>query len=308
MNIKTKGGLALAYLMQILVNGLHNGAIYALLAWSYVLATSVTHRPNLMHGVYFAFSGQVLVLAAVQGYVVLWMAMWSAVLFGIAVSVILIAILAAVAARSVFPPLIYRQPNAMIVASLGLAIVTTEAARLGADTKELWLPPLTDVRISLAMLPGAPQTGLFPLVSAVVLLGMLGGCELVLRKTRAGRTIRSVSDDPAASEMLGINSGAVLSATIFASACVAGITGMIAVLHYGNMSFGSGMIFSLKVLFLASAGGFTTPLAAALAAFAYAECEALWDGYMPIAWRDAMFFSILAAILILRPQNGEKAV
>lgn len=289
-----------------MVNGLHSGAIYAVLAWSYVLAAGVTHRPNLMHGVYFAFSGQVLVLAAVQGYVVLWMAMWSAVLFGVAISVVLTAILAALVARTVIPALVSRRPNAMIVASLGLAIVVTEAARIGADTRELWLPPVSDARLMVPFLPGMPQTGLFPFLSAVGLLVLLGFCELVLRKTAAGRLVRSVADDPIAASLIGINSGSVLSNVVFASACLAGVTGMIAVLHYGNMSFGSGMVFSLKVLFLASAGGFTTPLAAALAAFAYAESEALWDGYMPMAWRDAMFFSILAAILILRPKTGEK--
>ena len=294
------------YLSQILVNGLHNGMVYAVLAWSYVLVETVTHRPNLMHGVTFAFAGQVLVLVAVQSYVVLWMAMWSAVLTGIAASLCLTAILSATIAWSIFPPVLKRNPNSMIVVSLGLAIAVTEATRIGADTRELWLPPMTVERIELAIPAGNPSIGAFQFWSVPGFLAGLIVAEWILRFTSAGRIIRAVADDPFAAAILGIDAMRVVSRTIFASAMLAGMTGMAAVLHYGNMSFGSGMIFSLKVLFLASAGGFKQPLAAAIAAFGYALGESLWDGYMPLAWRDAMFFSILAAVLIFRSQTGEK--
>lgn len=296
------------YLAQILVNGLHNGMIYALLAWSYVLAQSVTHRPNLVHGVLFAFSGQIVVLAAVQAYTLLWMAMWSAVLFGILASLCLTIILVFLVSAKVIQPMLSRRPDAILAVSLGLAIVITEAARLGANTRELWLPPLTNARIGISFLPGTPQINAFQFWSIMGLFAALITCETILRRSSAGRLIRAVSDDPAAAALLGTNTSRVTVATLFASGMLAGLTGMLAVLHYGNMSFGSGLIFSLKVLFLASAGGFSSPLPAALAAFAYAEGEALWDGYMPIAWRDVMFFSLLAAILVLKPQNAGKTI
>ena len=76
----------MAYLLQILANGLHNGALYALLAYGYVLTGIVTRRPNLAHGAVFAFSGQVLVLAATAGYNALWMTLPAAILFGAGVS------------------------------------------------------------------------------------------------------------------------------------------------------------------------------------------------------------------------------
>ena len=294
------------YLAQILVNGLHNGMVYAVLAWSYVLTASVTHRPNLSHGVVFAFGGQVLVLAAVQGYTILWMTMSAAIAFGIAVSVLLSALLLVLLAKAVFPPLIRRAPNAVIVATLGLAIAISEAVRIGTDTRELWLPPLTDQNVAFSFLPGQPIMTLYQLQSGLLLVAVLAICEYVLRRTSAGRVLRAVSDDPSIAAMLGVNAGTATSLAVFAGGALAALTGMAAVLHYGNMSFGSGLLFSLKVLFLASAGGFKQPLAAAIAAFSYALGESLWDGYMPLAWRDAMFFSILTVVLIFRSQTGGK--
>jgi branched-chain amino acid transport system permease protein len=268
-----------------------------------VLAQSVTRRPNLAHGAVFAFGGQVLVLAAVQGYVVLWMTMPAAIAFGSAVSVVLSTLLVLIIAKSILPRLTVRTPNAVIVTTLGLAICITEAARIGADTRELWLPPLLADRLEFTFLPGDPGITTLQALSIVVIVAILMAGDYVLRFTGWGRALRAVADDPKAAALSGVNVSLLITGTVLASGAIAAVTGMIAVLYYGNMSFSSGMIFSLKVLFLAAAGGFSNPLHAALAAFAYALSEGLWDSYMPIVWRDAVFYSFLALTLILRPET-----
>ena len=71
------------------------------------------------------------------------------------------------------------------------------------------------------------------------------------------------------------------------------------------MSFGAGLTYGIKVLFIAAAGGFTTPRNAALAAFLFGETEALWDGYLPVMWREAFLYGVLALLLVLngRPER-----
>ncbi len=76
--------------------------------------------------------------------------------------------------------------------------------------------------------------------------------------------------------------------------------GYLALLYFGNMSFGAGLTYGLKVLFIAAAGGFSTPRMAALAAFCFGEAESLWDGYLPIMWRETFFYCGLSLLLILR--------
>ena len=43
------------YFFQQVLNGLHSGALYALLAFGYVLTNGVLHRTNLAYGALFAF-------------------------------------------------------------------------------------------------------------------------------------------------------------------------------------------------------------------------------------------------------------
>ena len=291
------------YFLQIIANGLHNGALYALLAYGYVLIGIVTKRPNLAHGAVFAFSGQVLVLAANAGYTVLWMTLPAAILFGTSVSAILCAILLWALATRVMPPFLERSPNGMIVVTLAIAIILMEAARIGADTRDYWLPPLLNVRMPLLPLHEPPTITLLQLVNLSVIITILTVAELVLVKTNAGRALRAVADDRLAAAVGGVDADKVITWSIAAGSALAAFGGMLALLYFGNMSFGSGLIYALKVLFLASAGGFSSPLPAAIAAFAYGEAESLWDGYMPTVWRDAVFFSALAFILIVKREN-----
>jgi branched-chain amino acid transport system permease protein len=293
----------LDYFFQIIANGLHNGALYALLAYGYVLTGIVTKRPNLAHGAVFAFSGQVLVLAANAGYTILWMTLPAAILFGTGISVLLCAILLLALSTRIMPPFLQRSPNGMIVVTLAIAIILMEATRIGADTRDYWLPPLLSARMPLLPLPEPPTITLLQIINVCVIITVIAVAELVLIKTNAGRALRAVSDDRLAAALGGINVERVVSWAIAAGGALAAFGGMLALLYFGNMSFGSGLIYALKVLFIASAGGFTAPLPAALAAFAYGEAESLWDGYMPTIWRDAVFFSVLAFILILKREN-----
>ncbi|MGB8817638.1 MAG: branched-chain amino acid ABC transporter permease [Rhizobiaceae bacterium] len=291
------------YFFQIMANGLHNGALYALLAYGYVLTGIVTKRPNLAHGAVFAFSGQILVLAATAGYNALWMTLPAAILFGIGVSATLCAILLWTLATRIMPPFLNRAPNGMIVATLAIAIILAEAARIGADTRDFWLPPLLNSPIGLLPYKGTPAITVLQGLNIAAILLLIAGTQLALARTMAGRKLRAVADDPLAAAALGTNPLRVTQSAIISGGALAAIGGMLAVLYFGNMSFGSGLIYALKVLFIASAGGFSSPLAAALGAFIYGEAEALWDGYMPSVWRDAVFFSVLAFILILKREN-----
>ncbi|TIW06051.1 MAG: branched-chain amino acid ABC transporter permease, partial [Mesorhizobium sp.] len=50
------------YLFQQVLNGLHSGALYALLAFGYVLTNGILHRTNLAYGALFAFCGHTMIL------------------------------------------------------------------------------------------------------------------------------------------------------------------------------------------------------------------------------------------------------
>ncbi|MDP3895056.1 MAG: branched-chain amino acid ABC transporter permease, partial [Mesorhizobium sp.] len=132
----------MAYLLQQLLNGLHMGAIYALLAFGYALGHGVVRRTNLAHGAVFAFAGQVAILGAVFGWRMLWLTLPAALAFGIALAFAYAALVGLVLARHVFAPLADRSPNTIVAATLGAALVLMELGRLATQTQDFWLPPL----------------------------------------------------------------------------------------------------------------------------------------------------------------------
>jgi branched-chain amino acid transport system permease protein len=294
---------ALVYLLQIMANGLHNGALYALLAYGYVLTYSVTKRANLAHGAVFAFSGQILVLGATAGYTALWMTLPAALAFGAFASIILTGIVLCTMAYLVVPRFIDRAPNMMITVTLGIAIILMEGARLGADTRDYWLPPLLSMQTPVLPLNGAPTLTALQLVNLAGIAAAILAAQTILNHTIAGRALRAVSDDPGAANLCGIDAAKVRRNAVLSGGALAAFSGMLATLYFGNMSFGAGLTYGLKVLFIASAGGFAKPVHAAVGAFLFGEAESLWDGYFPIAWRELVFYSLLALMLCLRTEH-----
>jgi branched-chain amino acid transport system permease protein len=292
-----------AYFTQIAANGLHNGALYALLAYGYVLTYSVTHRANIAHGAVFAFSGQMLVLIATFGYVTLWMTLPAAILTGMAAAAILSTIVLMVIARKIFPAFIEQSPNMMIVATLAVSIVLMEGARISADTRDYWIPPLLSRQVHLPFGAGSPSLTLLQWVNIAIIISAIALTQLFLSRTLAGRSLRAVSNDAQAAALIGVNVRRVINSAIIGGGLFASLAGILAVLYFGNMSFGSGLVFGLKILFIASAGGFSSPLRAAIGAFLFGEAEAIWDGYLPLVWRDPVFYGALAMLLCLRTEN-----
>jgi branched-chain amino acid transport system permease protein len=287
------------YLLQIAANGLHSGMMYAVLAYGYTLAFIVTKRVNLAHGAVFALSGQVLVMGTQLGYDGLILTLPAALTLGVTISAFISSIALLALSAGVMSRFVSSNPNMMITATLGVAIVLMEAVRIGADGQDMWLPPLLSDTVHLF----GPTITVMQLVNIIIMTLAIVMGQIVLERTSAGRYLRAVADDPLAASLGGVNVNTVIQQAIFWGGGFAAVSGILAVLYFGNMSFGAGLVFGLKVLFITSAGGFSKPIHAACGAFLYGEAESFWDGYFPIAWREAIFYAFLALILCLR-QSG----
>ena len=289
------------YFFQQFLNGLHMGALYALLAFGYVLVNGVLHRTNLAHGAIFAFGGQTMILVAVFGWQVLWMTLPMTIAFAITATFAYAALIGFVLSRNVFEPLAKSSPNAIVVATLGVLLFLTELARISAQTHDFWLPPLLSMPVVFADGGGYKVTlTVIQLLDCAIIVVVLAASGFVLARSRFGRDWRAVSDDPAAAGMCGVATRFVFRGAMLAGALTAALAGMLAALHFGNIGFGSGLVFGLKVLFVSAVGGYRSPVRAALGALGFGIAESLWSGYFPIEWRDAWMFLLLSAMLVLR--------
>ncbi len=294
------------YFLQQVLNGLHMGALYALLAFGYALTNGVVRRTNLAYGAIFAFSGQTMILVAVFGWYVLWLTLPATVVLGIVSAFAYAALIGWILARSVFSRLAERTPNAVVTATLGASIALMELGRIAAETRDFWLPPMLSEPVVFLMKDGFRVTlTVIQLINCAVIVLTIVLASLTLARTRFGRSWRAVCDDPRAAAMCGVDVPAVFNGAIVAGGLAAALAGILAALYFGNISFGTGLVFGLKVLFVTAVGGYDSPPRAAIGAAIFGMAEALWSGYFPIEWRDAAVFSALTVLLVLRPGDGE---
>lgn len=288
------------YFLQQLLNGFHSGALYALLAFGYVLTNGVLKRTNLAHGPLFAFAGQTLILFAVFGWNVLWLTLPATIALGIFAALAYAALTATILSRSVFSPLAAASPNAIVVATLGAGIVLMELARIAADTRDFWLPPMLSQPVIFLTAGNFPVTlTVIQLANCLVAIIAITLATIVLSRSRLGRFWKAISDDPAAAALCGVDVRGVFHAAVLGGAFFAALAGALAALYYGNIGFGAGLVYGLKVLFVTAAGGYRDPLRAATGAFCFGVAESLWSGYFPVEWRDGWMFAFLAALLVL---------
>jgi branched-chain amino acid transport system permease protein len=292
----------LSYFAQILLNGAHNGALYALLAYGYILTYQVTKRANFAHGAVFAFTGQNLILFTAYGWNTLYLIFPLALGFGAVLSAALSFIVLLLLARAVFPPVVDRSPNTMIAVSLGVALSLAELARIAADTKDFWLRQFFALPVEIIPGLGVKLTQI-QLLNMALIAAALVALDLFMRRSRTGRNIRALADDPLAAEMLGVNRSAVFKAAVLAGGGCAIFTGILAACYFGNLGFGAGLVFGLKVLFISAAGGFSVPAMAAGGAFAVGLAESLWDGYFPTIYREAALYMFLTLVLAMRAEQ-----
>jgi len=288
------------YLMQQLANAVPLAALYAALAFGYSLAFGMTRRADITFGALFAFAGQIYLLFSHFGWNRAYLVLPAALALGALAAAIYTLGTAFLVARNVMRPLYRASPNAVMVASLAVLIILSESTRIAMDSRELWLPPFLNRKV-VVYEEGAFQVTftVMQIVNSALMASIVAGGHLLLTRTRLGRVWRGVADDPLAAELCGADARAVFIWSYLSAAAIATVCGILATSYYGTMDFGAGLMFGLKVVLIAAAGGYSMPLRSAAGAAGVALAETLWSGYAPMVWRDLAIVGALVAVLVL---------
>lgn len=290
----------MAYFLQQIANAVPVAALYGVLAFGYSIAFAVTRRADIAYGALFAFAAQLFVLFAGYGWNQLWLVLPAALGFGALGALVYSLGAAVLVGRHVMRPLAFSSDNTVVVAALGVVLVLMETARLASDARSLWLPPLLATPVvfwSDAAFPVALTV--LQLANTLAMLAMIALGAVFLARSRWGRRWRAVSQDRRAAELCGIDSASLYLSAYALAALFASLTGMLAVSYYGNMDFGAGLVFGVKVLFIAALGGAGNPLRSALGGAAIGLTETLWSAYGPFLWRDVVVIAALVLLLII---------
>lgn len=297
----------MAYFLQQIANAVPVAALYAALAFGYSIAFSVTRRADVGYGALFAFAAQMFILFSAFGWNRLWLVLPAALAFGALMALLYGVGAGLLVGRHVMRPLAFSPGNTLVVAALGIVLVLMETARLASDTRSLWLPPLLNTPVVLWNDPAFPVTlTVLQIANALAMAGIVVLGHAFLARSAWGRRWRAVCEDRQVAELCGIDAAAVHLAAYAAAALVASLTGILAAAYYGNMDFGAGLVFGVKVLFIAAIGGAGAPLLSALGGAAMGLAETLWSAYGDFLWRDLAVFSGLVLLLVMF--RREKAV
>ncbi len=144
------------------------------------------------------------------------------------------------------------------------------------------------------------NTTLIVMAVSVILLVVL---QYVVRYTRTGKAMRASAYDKPTSRLMGINVDIVIAATFVLAGSLAGAGGVLYATAYGQVHHLMGIIPGLKAFVSAVIGGIGSIPGAFVGALIMGLVEVLSAGFISTPMRDAVAFSLLIIVLLIRPQG-----
>jgi branched-chain amino acid transport system permease protein len=221
----------MGFFIEVLINGLLVGIMYALVAMGFALIYKASDVFNFAQGDFSLFAGLALV-----GFLELGMPVWLSLIC----TMIVMAILAYSTVFIIFRPLVARPPLILFMAAIGLSFLVQGIGQAiwGTDAKGLDIG-IPDNPIIIADM----YISTFDLTFGVIAALLLGGLVLFFQKTRTGRALRAVADDHEAALSVGIPLLRAWAVTWV----IAGIVALVAGIAWGSRL---GVQFSLSLIAL----------------------------------------------------------
>ncbi len=280
----------LAALLQYLISGLTNGAIYALIALGFGIIYNATTIINFAQG-------EMVMLGALSAISVYHVrpSLPLAFVGGVAVVTLVGLVFERLALRPVRDP----SPLCLIIITVGGAVFIKGVAMLLWGKDPYSLPPFTsNVPISLGPATILPQNLWVLGVGALVVLIL----EAFFRLTLVGKAMRACAYNPRAARLVGISASRMVQLSFGLSAALGAAGGiLIAPLTLGVYDMGT--MLGLKGFSAAILGGLGSSLGGVLGGLLLGVAESLASGLISSGYRDAVAFFILLLALFIRPQG-----
>ena len=137
------------------------------------------------------------------------------------------------------------------------------------------------------------------IIGVSVLLMVL--LQFVVKRTKMGKAMRAVSQDPEAAQLMGISVDRTISFTFAIGSALAGAAGVLVGLYYNTINPLMGIQPGLKAFVAAVFGGIGIIPGALVGAYVIGGTETLVASLGFSLFRDGVVFAILIAILVIKP-------
>ena len=282
--------------LQLLADGLVQGSRIALVAVGFSLIYGVTRTLHLAHGA----------IITTAAYVVWWMTAQLSAGLTLAFLVAAVVVMLLGVGHDMF---LYRRIRAattggftIVVASLGTGIIIQNLVGIlfGFDTKDVRTATVGQATAGLRLGPVVmPVTDLITVAVTLVLFSLLG---LLLLRTRIGKQLRAVQDNPQLARVVGIRTPRVYAMT-FAIGSLVSMPAAFFIGLSGGLNTTIGFDAMLLALIVVFAGGIGSLLGTLLASFGVGMLQTMSLLVVDSRWEATVTFALLLLLVTVRPRG-----
>jgi branched-chain amino acid transport system permease protein len=278
-------------LQDILVTGLVNGGVYALLAIGFSLIFGVARIVNIAHTAFY-------MLAAYCFYTLLTKTGLGFVLSGL-ISVGAVTLFSVVCYRLVIEP-VREHEAAVLIATIALALVFQELMLYSFGGHFLGIPSTLEGSMRFLGVSIPYQRLLILLVAGAMLVIVW----FVLYRTRLGLAIRATANDLEVANLMGMNVHRVAMATVAISVSLAAVAGVVVapVFVVDPFMWLSPLVTMLAIVVLGGLGSLKGSLIGALI-IGYVEAITVFAVPAGAYLKGAVALLIMVIVLLARPEG-----
>jgi len=276
---------------DILVSGLVNGGVYALLAIGFSLIFGVARIVNIAHTAFYMLASYALYGLLVKAEFPLVVA--------IPLSIVSVVALSLVCYKLVIEP-VRQHESAVLIATIALALIFQEVLLVGFGGSFLGIPAAVDGFASVLGVRVSNQR----LIILAVVAATLTATWFLLYRTRLGLAIRASANDQEIANLMGMNVNRVAMYTVGISVALASIAGVVVapVFVVDPLMWLSPLVTMLAIVVLGGLGSLKGSL---IGAFIIGYVEAITVFAVPAGafLKGAVALSIMVIVLLIRPEG-----
>jgi branched-chain amino acid transport system permease protein len=276
---------------DILVSGLVNGGVYALLAIGFSLIFGVARIVNIAHTAFYMLASYALYGLLVKAEFPLVVA--------IPLSIVSVVALSLVCYKLVIEP-VRQHESAVLIATIALALIFQESLLVSFGGSFLGIPAAVDGFASILGVRVSNQR----LIILAAVAATLAATWFLLYRTRLGLAIRASANDQEIANLMGMNVNRVAMLTVGISVALAAIAGVVVapVFVVDPLMWLSPLVTMLAIVVLGGLGSLKGSL---IGAFIIGYVEAITVFVVPSGayLKGAVALSIMVIVLLIRPEG-----
>lgn len=278
--------------LSYLVSGISLGSIYALIALGYTMVYGIAKMLNFAHG-------DVIMVGAFMIFTIST-SMGMPIAVGVLASIVICTVLGVVIEKVAYKPLRNASSLAVLITAIGVSYLLQNAALLifGSDAKSFTsVVNIPTLRFFNDQLIITGETIVTIAVSVVIMIAL----TLFINKTKPGRAMLAVSEDKGAAQLMGVNVNRTISLTFAIGSALAAVAGALLCSAYPTLSPTTGAMPGIKAFTAAVFGGIGSIPGAMIGGILLGVIENLSKGYISTQLSDAIVFSVLIIVLLVKP-------